>query len=150
MDSLVSLMAMQGFLPHGYCFQWSSQILGMMIVADSLTAIAYFSIHLALLALIDSRFMDTKSRNMFFLFSCFIFFCGTTHIFDIITIWYPAYYIQAYVKLATAFTSVATAVLMWPLVKAINEAPLRTRAIIEVELDAAKARIAELEAAQQK
>jgi hypothetical protein len=150
MQTLMNMMAMQGFLPHGYCFQWSTQILTMMVASDFVTALAYFSIPLALLALVDARQADIKFKSMFFLFSCFIFFCGTTHIFDIITIWYPAYYIQAYIKVATAIASALTAVLLWPLVRKLNRIPLLATNLLEAELAAAHARILELENAQQK
>lgn len=150
MEKLISMMAMQGFLPHGYCFQWSTQILTMMVASDLVTAFAYFSIPLSLLALVDARKTDIKFKWMFFLFSCFIFFCGTTHIFDIITIWYPAYYIQAYIKVATAIASAATAFLLWPLVRKLNKMPLQASTDLEAQLKAAHARINELELAREK
>lgn len=148
MEKLISMMAMQGFLPHGYCFQWSTSILSMMVVSDLVTALAYFSIPLSLLALVDARKADIRFRWMFFLFSCFIFFCGTTHIFDIITIWYPAYYIQAYIKVATAVASALTGILLWPLVRKLNKMPLHASTALEAQLAAAHARITELENAQ--
>ena len=150
MDTVMSWFAMQGFLPHGYCFQWSTSILTMMVSADLITALAYFSIPLSLLTLVDARSTDLKYKWMFFLFACFIFFCGMTHIFDIITIWYPAYYFQAYVKVATAIASVLTAILLWPLVRKLNNLPLEAKSDMEKRLDEALAKIKELEAAATK
>lgn len=150
MNTVMSWFAMQGFLPHGYCFQWSSSILTMMVVGNLFTALAYFSIPLSLLALVDARKTDIKYKWMFFLFACFIFFCGATHIFDIITIWYPAYYFQAYLKVATAIVSIFTAVLLWPLVRTLNKLPIQEISTLESRLEAALARIEELEAAATK
>lgn len=124
MDSLMSWMATQGFLPHGYCFQWDPSILTLMVLSDLATMLAYYSIPLALLALVDYRKQDIRFKWMFFLFACFIFFCGTTHLMDIITIWYPTYYLQAVIKALAGAASVGTAILLWPLVRKLKTLPL--------------------------
>jgi len=53
---------------------------------------------------------------MFWLFSAFILACGTTHIFEILTLWYPVYGIEGAIKFFTAIASIITAVVLWPLV----------------------------------
>ena len=52
---------------------------------------------------------------MFWLFGGFILACGTTHVFGILTLWYPAYGIEGVVKLVTATVSIFTAMMLWPL-----------------------------------
>jgi len=103
------------FMPHGNCFVWQSDILGLHLFSDSLIAASYFSIPLALL-----YFLKKGGRLPFklplFLFSAFIFACGITHLLNIWTIWNPDYYLDGAVKLLTALISLATAVLLWPLV----------------------------------
>jgi hypothetical protein len=42
--------------------------------------------------------------------------CGTTHFVEIWTLWYPEYAAQGLVKVATAAISVATAIILWPLI----------------------------------
>src|SRR5262249_41415188 len=42
--------------------------------------------------------------------------CGTTHVFNIITIWNPIYWTDGAVKLITALASVPTAILLWKLI----------------------------------
>ena len=113
--NFLNWMAVSGFLPHGYCFQWSPALLSLMVASDAITAIAYYSIPLALLVFLDKRRKDVKMSWVFILFAIFIFACGTTHIVDIITIWYPVYWLQGVVKALTALASIATAVLIWPI-----------------------------------
>jgi len=111
-QSLLQWTASQGFLPHGYCFQWSPELLGLMVGADAVTALAYYSIPLALLVFVRRR-SDLKFNWIFLLFSAFIFLCGSTHIVDILTVWQPAYWLQGYVKAATAAVSLVTAIGLW-------------------------------------
>lgn len=144
-QTFLSWMATQGFLPHGYCFQWESGLLMTMVVADLATMLAYYTIPMALLALVDYRKQDLRFKWMFFLFSCFIFFCGTTHFMDIVTIWYPTYYLQAVIKVLTAIASVGTAVLLWPLVRKLKSLPFKPQTELEKKLADAEARILELE-----
>jgi signal transduction histidine kinase len=111
-QSLLQWTASQGFLPHGYCFQWSPELLGLMVGADTVTALAYFSIPLALVVFVKRR-ADLQFNWIFLLFSAFIFLCGSTHVVDIVTIWWPTYWLQGYVKAATAAVSLITAVGLW-------------------------------------
>jgi len=46
-------------------------------------------------------------------FAAFILACGTTHAFDIWTLWHPVYALQGIVKATTATISLTTAVLLW-------------------------------------
>lgn len=144
--NVLNWMATQGFLPHGYCFQWSPTLLTTMVAADAVTALAYYSIPLALLVFIDRNRPHVKFSWVFVLFAFFIFACGTTHVVDIITIWYPAYWIQAVVKVGTAIASILTAVLIWPIALKAREA-LGDRAnsqvkALEAEIVALKAELA--------
>eukprot|EP01136_Pigoraptor_vietnamica_P009015 Opistho-1_new@45079 len=121
-QSLLQWTASQGFLPHGYCFQWSPELLGLMVSSDAVTAASYFSIPLALLVFVRRR-TDLRFNSIFLLFSAFIFLCGSTHIVDIITIWWPQYWLQGYVKAATAVVSLVTAVALWWLMPAALRLP---------------------------
>lgn len=55
-------------------------------------------------------------RNMFWLFGLFIFFCGTTHLVDVVTFRYPVYRFLGLMKLLTAIVSWATVFALIPLV----------------------------------
>jgi len=115
MEFLTSLMARNGYLPHGYCFTWTPELLWSMVGADGLIAASYFSIPLAIVSFVRKR-PDSISNALPWLFSAFIFACGITHLMDIWTIWRPDYGLQALTKMATAAISLATAISLWFLI----------------------------------
>ena len=114
MDEIVSLLGRHGYLPHGYCFTWQPGLLWSMVSADTLIALAYFSIPLAIWRFMTQR-REPGLDRVLMLFCAFIFACGLTHVLDVWTIWQPDYSLQALVKAITAFISVGTAILLWPL-----------------------------------
>ncbi len=83
-------------------------------MSDTGIALAYFTIPLAL-AIFARRRSDLVFRPMFWLFATFILLCGTTHLLDVVTLWVPAYGLEAMVKAATAIVSMVTAVALWRL-----------------------------------
>jgi hypothetical protein len=103
------LFATNGFLPHGVCYSWSSGLLALHVISDSLIAAAYFSIPLALVYFVRKR-RDLPFNWIFLLFGVFIIACGSTHAVDIWTIWYPHYWFSGAVKAVTAAASVPTAI----------------------------------------
>jgi len=103
------------FMPHGMCFLWQEPLLWLLVISDSLIALSYFSIPLAL-ALFAYRKKHLEYKWIFILFSLFILACGATHLLSIITIWNPIYGVAGVVKGITALVSVLTAVLLWPLI----------------------------------
>lgn len=111
------------------------------VIADSTTALAYYSIPFALLYFAQRR-RDLPYKRMFVMFSLFILGCGSTHAFGVWTIWHPDYWAQGLVKAATAAVSLATAVLIWPLLPKALAMPSRT------ELEIANRRLAEEVAAR--
>ena len=112
MNDMTSLLARSGFLPHGYCFQWSPGLLWTMVVADLAIALAYFSIPLLIVAYARRR-PQLAIGGLAFLFGLFIMACGVTHVLDVWTIWRPDYGVQAAGKVVTALASVLTAFVAW-------------------------------------
>jgi PAS domain S-box-containing protein len=100
---------------HGSCLGWRPLLLGLHVGSDALTALAYYSIPVALLVFVRRR-RDLQFSWMFVLFSLFILACGTTHVMAIWTLWEPAYLSSGIIKAATAVLSVFTAVILWPLI----------------------------------
>ena len=100
--------------PHGMCLLWRPDLLWSFVVADSLIAAAYFSIPAALVVLARKR-KDLAFPWVFLLFGAFILLCGTTHLTDVLTLWVPAYGVTVAIRAVTAAVSVATAVILWPL-----------------------------------
>src|SRR5690349_23361500 len=100
--------------PHGFCLLWNPGLVWAYAFSDGVIALAYFTIPLAL-GIFAHRCRDLVFRPVFWLFATFILLCGTTHLFDVVTLWVPAYGVQALVKAATAIVSIGTAIALWPL-----------------------------------
>lgn len=110
------------FMPHGMCYLWRPDLLILHAGSDLLTALAYYTIPLALLILWRKR-TSLEYGWMFKLFALFIVACGTTHLLSIWNIWNGNYYLEGVVKLITALVSVATAILLWPLLPQLLALP---------------------------
>ncbi|HEY1131604.1 MAG TPA: PAS domain S-box protein, partial [Roseateles sp.] len=122
MDELTGVIARAGFLPHGYCFQWSPGLLWSMVGADLSIALAYFSIPLVIASYARQR-PEVNLGRIATLFAVFIFACGVTHVLDVWTIWRPDYQLQAVGKVFTAFASVLTAAVAWRLMPTLLSVP---------------------------
>jgi PAS domain S-box-containing protein len=112
MELIDAFLGRNGLLPHGYCISNSPGLLWSMVVTDSLVALAYFSIPLAIVHFMRQR-PDIKFRGLAWLFSAFIFACGVTHVMDVWTLWFPDYAVQTLTKAMTAGLSVLTAAAVW-------------------------------------
>jgi diguanylate cyclase (GGDEF)-like protein/PAS domain S-box-containing protein len=110
------------FMPHGACYLWLPSLLWLHIVSDIIIALAYYSIPFALFYFVQKR-TDLAYRWVFVLFGIFICLCGTTHLISIWTIWHPDYWLDGLIKLATALVSIATALLIWPLIPKLLQLP---------------------------
>ena len=111
-----------GFTPHGFCLLWQPGLIWTYAVADTLIGVAYFSIPIAL-AIVAYRRRDLVFRPLFWSFAAFILLCGTTHFVDVLTLWQPAYGLNAIIKGATAIASVLTAIGLWMLLPQALELP---------------------------
>jgi signal transduction histidine kinase len=119
----------QDFLPHGYCLQWRSGLVWLHVISDAAIALAYFSIPLTL-GHFARRRRDFPFRWLLGAFAAFIFACASTHVFGIITLWFPIYESEGVVKALTAAISVATACgLVW-----VAPQVLSLRSPVELEL----------------
>ena len=114
LDLLKDLLFPERFIPHGHCYLWQTNLVGLHILSDALIAIAYYSIPIGLLYFLQKR-EDVPFRGIFVLFGMFIIACGTTHLMSIWTLWYPAYWISGLIKAATAIISCYTALSLVPL-----------------------------------
>jgi signal transduction histidine kinase len=110
-ESIRHFFSEDGFMPHGMCYLWRSDVLTLHIVSDALISLAYFSIPLTLLAFVRAR-KDMVFNWMFVCFAVFIVACGATHVMDIWVIWHPVYWLSGTIKAITALASVPTAILL--------------------------------------
>jgi PAS domain S-box-containing protein len=110
-----SLFDFSGLTPHGFCLAWQPGLIWLEAVSDLLIAAAYFSIPAALITFLRRR-RDLAFKPVFGLFAAFILACGTTHVMGALTLWVPVYWLAGAINGLTAVLSVATAILLWPLV----------------------------------
>ncbi|MEH2196211.1 MAG: ATP-binding protein [Nostoc sp.] len=103
------------FIPHGHCYLWQTNLVWLHILSDAFIALAYYSIPATLFYFVRKR-QDLPFYWIFLLFSAFIVACGTTHLIEIWTLWYPTYWISGFVKAVTAIISVITAIQLVSLV----------------------------------
>lgn len=114
MLDLTALWSGNGFVPHGHCYLWLRPLVWLHLMSDSLIAVAYYLIPLALIQFARRR-QDLPFRGVFWLFGAFIVACGTTHLMDVWTLWYPVYWLTGGLKLITAVISIITAVTLYRL-----------------------------------
>jgi len=108
-ESVGSPLWFTDYMPHGMCYGWEPSILWTSIAADLLIAASYFSIPFAIIWFLRRRPHDGY-HHLYVLFAAFIFLCGVTHVFGIVTIFNGWYGYQAMIKLATALVSFLTAI----------------------------------------
>ncbi len=104
-----------GFMPHGHCYFWKPELIGLHVASDALIALAYYSIPLTLLYFIRKR-RDVPYPWIFLMFGGFIVACGTTHLLEIWSVWHGSYWLSGSIKAVTALLSVVTAVMLVKLV----------------------------------
>jgi len=111
-----------GLTPHGFCLLWAPGLIVLHAASDAIIGLAYFSIPLALASFASQR-KDIEYSWIIQLFVAFILACGTTHLMSILTLWSPAYGIEGIIKAITALLSIATAVILWPLIPKLVALP---------------------------
>ena len=113
-NSFLNLFSSDELTPHGFCLLWRPDLVWLHVASDSIIGVAYYSIPIALAYFVWRR-EDLAFGWIFWLFGAFILACGTTHWFEIWTLWHPDYAMQGLLKAATAGISLITAFLLWPL-----------------------------------
>ena len=108
--------AADGFLPHAVCYLWDASLLAVHAVTDALIGLSYVAISTTLALLVYRTRREIPFHTMFLAFGAFIVACGATHFMEIWTLWQPRYWLAGGVKVLTAAASVATALLLPPLV----------------------------------
>jgi len=107
-EFLNSFFSVNQFIPHGHCYLWKPGLVWLHLLSDVLTGLAYYSIPVMLIYFVRKR-RDVPFDWIFLMFSTFIVACGTTHLMDVWTLWYPTYWVSGLIKAITAFVSVVTA-----------------------------------------
>ena len=103
------------YMAHGYCLLWKPWLIAMHASSDILIFGSYFAIPVAIWIFLSKR-KDLTLKPLAVLFAAFIFLCGLTHVIQAVTLWWPVYEVQGYVKAITAIVSVTTAIAIFPLI----------------------------------
>lgn len=122
MMNLQTLSIFDDMTPHGYCLLWDPVLIWSHLLSDIAIAVAYLSIPAAL-AIIARRRPDLNPNGILYFFAAFIILCAVTHLFGLVTLWYPVYSMEAVAKVMTAVVSMATAVLVWQMLSTILAVP---------------------------
>jgi PAS domain S-box-containing protein len=117
-----SFLSSGQFIPHGHCYLWQPNLVWLHVASDALIALAYYSIPVWLVYFIHRR-RDIPFPWIFLLFGAFIIACGTTHVLEVLTLWYPIYWVSGTVKALTATVSLFTALELGPLLPKVLALP---------------------------
>ncbi|MGI0492867.1 PAS domain-containing protein [Alkalinema pantanalense CENA528] len=116
MAELIEMLFSSGsFIPHGHCYLWQTNLVGLHVISDAMIALAYYSIPITLIYFVRKR-KDLPFDWIFLLFGAFIISCGTTHLLAIWTLWHPAYWLLGILKAMTALISLYTAIALVQLI----------------------------------
>lgn len=140
------LFGVADFPARWRCGRWTEFHGWLYIISDTSIALAYFAIPILIIYLISKR-KDVPLMPIFWLFAAFILFCGSTHLMDAITFWWPAYRFNGLLRLGTATVSWVT---VFALVKAVPVAltfksPTQLQRIIDQQTASLKQSNRELE-----
>lgn len=140
------------YMAHGYCLLWKPWLVSLHAISDFLIFAAYFAIPVAIWIFVSKR-PNVELKGLARLFAAFILWCGITHIINLVTLWWPIYEVQGYVKAITAGVSVFTAVMIFPLIPKALQIPSPNELLIANtelagEIAAHKRTLAELEEAK--
>jgi signal transduction histidine kinase/CheY-like chemotaxis protein len=122
MPDLIRKLFTNDYMPHGMCFLWDPVVLWLNVISDILIALSYYAIPFLLFSLARRR-RDITFKWVFVAFGLFILACGSTHVLGAVTVWNPIYRLDGVVKAVTALASVATLILIAPLLPALVALP---------------------------
>ncbi|MFB2973847.1 PAS domain S-box protein [Aerosakkonema sp. BLCC-F183] len=110
-----SFVKLNLFIPHGHCYLWKPELVGLHLISDVTIALAYYSIPITLLYFVRLR-RDLPFYGIFLLFSAFIISCGTTHLMEVWTLWHPIYWVSGAIKAIAALVSLYTSFILASLI----------------------------------
>ncbi|NEO35249.1 MAG: PAS domain S-box protein [Moorea sp. SIOASIH] len=103
------LLFAETFILQGNCYLQQPNLIWLHLISDSLITLAYYVIPILLVYLIRQR-QDLPFKGLLILFGALIIASGTTHLMELWTLWYPAYWLSGSIKAITAIVSVYTAI----------------------------------------
>jgi signal transduction histidine kinase/CheY-like chemotaxis protein len=94
------ILDMSTLTPHGACLAWKPELIWLNAVSDAMLSVAFFVTAFVLAFFVWRRRRDVMVmfRVVFWAFAIFVAACGVTRLLSILTLWVPAYGIEALTK----------------------------------------------------
>lgn len=98
--------------------KWDAELLTLTISANVIVACSYFvlpwvMVRIARKQKIEYGALSDQRLALVSLFALFIFFCGTGHLLDVLTLYTPLYWLKGWWDLVTGLISALTCVVLW-------------------------------------
>jgi PAS domain S-box-containing protein len=112
------LSSTDSYLAHGYCYRWQPELIQLHAISDSFIGCSYLSIAGLMLYLIIKR-EDLPFRSFLLLLVTIVATCGITHLLNVLTLWYPYYWLSGTAKAIAAIVAVITTIQFLPILPKI-------------------------------
>ena len=89
---------MSTLTPHGACLLWKPELILLNVVSDAMVAGAFFATAFVLAFFVWRRRRQVMFQSVFWAFAIFAVVCGMSRLLSILTVWVPAYEIEAVAK----------------------------------------------------
>jgi len=103
---------MSTLTPHGACLLWTPELIWLNAVSGAMVAVAFFATSFVLGFYVWRRRREVMFRGVFWTLAIFTAVSGLTQLVSIVTLWVPAYGIEALAKSVLALISVAVTTAM--------------------------------------
>src|ERR1700730_14629398 len=110
--SLWSVPDMSTLIPHGACLLWRPGLIWLNAISDAMIAVAFFTTAFVLGFYVWRRRREVMFRSVFWALVIFAAICGVTRLESILTLWVPAYGIEAVTKAVLALIGGGVTVVM--------------------------------------
>lgn len=118
--TLFGLLSTSGFMPHKMCLAGVRWLIAARAISDQTIAVCYAVIPFLLLRVFRTGISiqptdKEKAEHAIVLlpwFAAFIASCGMTHEMDVITLWFPTYYVDLGIRIMTCIASVGTCIVL--------------------------------------
>ncbi|WP_141342819.1 ATP-binding protein [Bradyrhizobium sp. USDA 3458] len=137
---------MSTLIPHGACLLWQPELIWPNVVSDAFVAGAFFTTAFVLAFFVWRRRRQVMFGGVLLAFAIFAALCGLARLLSILTMWAPAYEIEAVTKVLLAPVSLAITLALLLMLPRILVLPTRiqlTKAYAALEEETKQRRKAE-------
>lgn len=104
------------FIPQGFCLLWQPALVWVYVLGDLTIAVSFLFISLTIMVLACRKSKNLLNKRVLYMLGMFTFLCGITHLVGMVGVWVPVYYLIGVFKIIAAAVSLATAILILPLI----------------------------------